>query len=57
MTSERTEDTRRSKRYADRRWRDEWDEVQDKICGLFEKHQFYREVKYNYEMTNEGDFL
>ena len=47
-TSDRAaEDARRSGRQTGRRWREDWDEVQDRLCALFEKHQFYRLVQEN----------
>lgn len=54
LASERTEDSRRSKLYQGKRWRDDWDEVIEKLCGLFEKNQFYR-MKDLADLTNQPE--
>ena len=52
-TSDRAaEDARRAGRYTGRRWREDWDEVQDRLCALFEKHQFYRLVEGNFALID-----
>ena len=54
MSSKPAEDYRRWKRFRGRKSRDAWEDVTERLFGLFERHQYYR-IKDLADLTNQPE--